>query len=51
VTLKAKHVNNVSGYRTISAQSSGNYFNADNITENDNYLSFLIRFVNEWTVR
>ena len=51
MTLKAKHVNNASAYRTISAQNSGNFFNVDNITENGNYLSSLIRFVMERTVR
>jgi hypothetical protein len=36
-------MNNATAYRIKSEQTSGNFYKADNIPENGNYLSFLIR--------
>jgi hypothetical protein len=38
-------MNNATAYRAISAQNSGNFYNADDIPENGNYLILLIRFI------
>lgn len=36
-------MNNAIAYGTISAQTSGDFYNADNIPKNGNYLGSLIR--------
>ena len=44
-------MNNVSAYRTISAQKSANFFNADKLPGNGNCLISLNRIIKERTMR
>ena len=44
-------MNNATAYRTISAHSSGNFYNVDKIPDNGNRLISLIKLNKERTMR